>query len=146
VGSVELAGEIVSEIEALQALQARRGAQIDEELENAIVEQELKIDGLLADAGGQAASLIAEAQAERWQRHMGQWGETQLAMGQAAADRANSQYFRASLYLDRFFQALDGKRIIVLPGGKGVSMEVDLTHSRQSGAILEDGYSGPDGN
>lgn len=146
VGSVELADEIVAEIEALQALQARRGAQIDEDLENAIIEQELKIDGLLADAGGQAAALIAQAQAQRWERHMGQWGEAQLALGQSAADRANPHYFRASLYLDRFFGALDGKRIILVPGGGDLSMDVDLTHSRQSGAILEDGYSGSDEN
>jgi len=146
VGSVELADEIVVEIEALQALQARRGARLDQDLEDTIVEQELKIDGLLAEAGGQAASLIAEAQAKRWERHMGQWGEAQLAIGQAAADRANPLYFRASLYLDRFFSALDGKRIIVVPGGGGMSMDVDLTHSRQSGAILEDGYSGPEEN
>lgn len=146
VGSVELADEIVAEIEALQALQARRGAQLDEDLENAIIEQELKIDGLLADAGGQAAALIAQAQAQRWERHMGQWGEAQLALGQSAADRANPHYFRASLYLDRFFGALDGKRIILVPGGGDLSMDVDLTHSRQSGAILEDGYSGSDEN
>lgn len=146
VGSVELADEIVGEIEALQALQARRGTQLDEDLENAIIEQELKIDGLLADAGGQAAALIAQAQAQRWERHMGQWGEAQLALGQSAADRANPHYFRASLYLDRFFGALDGKRIILVPGGGNLSMDVDLTHSRQSGAILEDGFSGSDEN
>lgn len=141
VGSVELADEIVAEIEALQDMQGQRGAQLDQDLEDAIIEQELKIDGLLAEAGGQAASLIAEAQAERWERHMGQWGEAQLAVGQAAADRANPRYFRASLYLDRFFGALDGKRIIVVPGGGDISMEVDLSHSRQSGAVLEDGFS-----
>lgn len=146
VGSVELADEIVAEIEALQALQARRGDQLDEDLENAIIEQELRIDGLLADAGGQAAALIAQAQAQRWERHMGQWGEAQLALGQSAADRANPHYFRASLYLDSFFGALDGKRIILVPGGGDLSMDVDLTHSRQSGAILEDGYSGSDEN
>lgn len=145
VGSVELADEIVAEIDWLDRLQSQRGAEVDEQLEAEIVAQELKIDGLLADAGGQAASLIAEAQAQRWQRHMGQWGEAQLAMGQAAADRANRPYFRAQLYLDRFFNALDGKRVMIVPGREDVAMEVDLKHDRQGGAILQDDFSSSDG-
>ncbi|MFI4915781.1 MAG: SPFH domain-containing protein [Phycisphaerales bacterium JB060] len=145
VGSVELADEIVAEIDWLDRLQSQRGDDVDEQLEAEIVAQELKIDGLLAEAGGQAASLIAEAQAERWQRHMGQWGEAQLAMGQAAADRANRPYFRAQLYLDRFFNALDGKRVMIVPGREDVAMEVDLTHDRQGGAILQDDFSSSDG-
>lgn len=147
VGSVELADEIVAEIAALDRLQSRRGPEPDEALEEAITAQELKIDGLLSDAGGQAASLIAVAQAQRWQRHMGQWGEAQLAIGQAAADRANQPYFRAQLYLDRFFGALEGKRVIIVPGGRDLTMEVDLKHDRQSGAILQDDFSSSsDGN
>lgn len=145
VGSVELADEIVSEIAALDRLQSRRGPSVDADLEAEIVEQELKIDRLLAAAGGQAASMIAEAQAERWERHMGQWGEAQLAMGQAAADRANRGYFRAQLYLDRFFAALEGKRLMIVPGRQGVSMEVDLKHDRQGGGILQDDFSTSEG-
>lgn len=141
VGSVELADEIVAEIDALGRLQAQRGTDVDEEFESQIVEQELKIDRLLAEAGGQAASLIAEAQAQRWERHMGQWGEAQLAMGQAAADRANRPYFRAQLYLDRFFAALDGKRVMIVPGGRDMTVDVDLSHDRQGGAILQDDFS-----
>ncbi len=141
VGSVELADEIVAEIDALGRLQAQRGTDVDDELESQIVEQELKIDRLLAEAGGQAASLIAEAQAQRWERHMGQWGEAQLAMGQAAADRANRPYFRAQLYLDRFFAALDGKSVMIVPGGRDMTVDVDLSHDRQGGAILQDDFS-----
>ncbi|UYV12741.1 MAG: SPFH domain-containing protein [Phycisphaera sp.] len=146
VGSVELADEIVAEIDALGRLQAQRDAELDEQLEDSIIEQELKIDGLLADAGGQAASLIADAQAQRWERHMGQWGEAQLAMGQATADRANRPYFRAQLYLERFFSALDGKRVMIVPGGGIVSIEFDGTHDRQSGAVLQDDFSPSSGD
>jgi regulator of protease activity HflC (stomatin/prohibitin superfamily) len=145
VGSVELADEIVAEIEALDRLQSRRGPTPDEDLEQAITAQELKIDALLADAGGQAASLIAVAQAQRWQRHMGQWGEAQLAVGQAAADRANRPYFRAQLYLDRLFSALDGKRVVIVPADRDLTMEVDLKHDRQSGGILQDDFSSSSG-
>lgn len=145
VGSVDLADEIVAEIDALGRMQDQRGVELDEQLEDNIIEQELKIDGLLADAGGQAASLIADAQAQRWERHMGQWGEAQLAIGQAAADRANRPYFRAQLYLDRFFSALDGKRVMVVPGGGIVSIEFDGTHDRQSGAVLQDDFSSSSG-
>lgn len=142
VGSVELADEIVAEIEALSALQAQRGQgeDGDDAWDAQIVAQELKIDGLLAEAGGEAASLIAIAQAERWQRHMGQWGEAQLAMGQAVSDRANSAYFRAQLYLERFFNALDGKRIMIVPGGGDITMDIDLKFDRQAGSILEDDF------
>ncbi|GIW74021.1 MAG: hypothetical protein KatS3mg103_0543 [Phycisphaerales bacterium] len=146
VGSVELADEIAEEIDRLDRLQAQRGADADEELESAIAAQELKIDQLLAEAGGQAAALIAQAQAQRWERHMGQWGEAQLAMGQAAADRANRPYFRAQLYLERFFKALEGKRIMVVPSGRDVSMEVDLTHDRQATGILQDDFTSSDEN
>ncbi|MEO1279436.1 MAG: hypothetical protein AAFV77_10820, partial [Planctomycetota bacterium] len=107
--------------------------------------QELTIDALLAEAGGEAASLIAMAQAERWQRHMGQWGEAQLAIGQAASDRANRPYFRAQLYLDRFFEALQGKRLTIVPGGQDVSMQVDLKHGRQSTSMLEDDFQSSGG-
>ena len=141
VGSVELADEIVAEIDRLDDLQSQRGDDEDDELEEAITAQELKIDQLLADAGGQAASLIAKAQAQRWERHMGQWGEAQLAMGQAASDRANRPYFRAQLYLERFFNALDGKRVTIVPSGRDVTMEVDLKHDRQSASILQDEMS-----
>ena len=141
VGSVELADEIVSEIRALDALQSERGdGPDDERLEAEIRAQELAIDALLAEAGGEAASLIAEAQAERWERHMGQWGEAQLAIGQAASDRANRPYFRAQLYLDTFFGALEGKRITIVPGGRGVTMQVDLKHDRQASSMLEDDF------
>lgn len=146
VGSVALADEIEREIDALNALRAQRGPVIDDALEARIVEQDLKIEGLLSRAGGEASSLIARAQAERWDRHMGQWGEAQLAMGQAASDRANSPYFRASLYLERFFGALEGKRLMVLPGGVEKSFEVDLKHDRQSGAVLQDGFTGTESN
>ncbi|MGD1915633.1 MAG: SPFH domain-containing protein [Phycisphaerales bacterium] len=146
VGSVELADEIVAEIEALDALQAQRQpGPDDEDLEAEIRAQELTIDALLAEAGGEAASLIAMAQAERWQRHMGQWGEAQLAIGQAASDRANRPYFRAQLYLDRFFEALQGKRLTIVPGGQDVSMQVDLKHGRQSTSMLEDDFQSSGG-
>jgi len=102
--------------------------------------------GVQKTPGGEAASLIATAQALRWQRHMGQWGEAQLAMGQAASDRANRPYFRAQLYFDHFFSALEGKRIMVVPGGREVTMEVDLQHDRQSTSVLEDGFSSSGGN
>ena len=141
VGSVELADEIAAEIDQLDALQAQRGTSDDPELEAAITEQELKIDSLLAAAGGQAASLIAEAQAQRWERHMGQWGEAQLAMGQAASDRANQPYFRAQLYLERFFAALEGKRITVVPADRDLTMEVDIKFDRQAAGFLQDEMS-----
>lgn len=142
VGSVELADEIEREIDALNTLRSRRGPVLDEALEASIVEQDLKIESLLSLAGGEAASMIARAQAQRWERHKGQWGEAQHAMGQAASDRANSAYFRASLYLERFFAALEGKRLTVLPGGIDKKFEVDLKHDRQSGAVLQDGFTG----
>jgi len=105
-----------------------------------VVEQELEIERLLSEAGGEAASVIAQANAERWARHMGERGDAALYQSQLLAYRANPPYFRAQAYLRRLYGALDGRRVYVLPADASLTAEIDLKHDRQSASFLQDDF------
>lgn len=144
VGSVDLAGRIADEIDRLNELRvevrAEGAGDPDGRLAERVVEQELEIERLLSEAGGEAASVIAQANAERWARHMGERGDAALYQSQLLAYRANPPYFRAQAYLRRLYGALDGRRVYVLPADASLTAEIDLKHDRQSASFLQDDF------
>lgn len=105
-GSVDLARRIITELDALEAM---TGAD-----ERAITEQELKIEALLADAGGQAKSLILQARADRWKKHMDERGRASRHIGRMAAYRAAPTVFRAQQYLDALRDMAFDARVFIL--------------------------------
>lgn len=108
VGSTELAREIAGEIQTLEKMQTDKSPQ------DAVKDQELKIQSLLEKAGGSAAVLVAQAKAERWTRHMGERGRASRYRGQIAAYNASPMVFQAGEYFDALRAAMAGARVYVV--------------------------------
>lgn len=109
VGSVELAEQIVAEIQVLNDMRASRAAEDNE----AVVEQEHKVRDMIATAGGRAAAMIAEASADRWRRHMSERARLAAYQGQLGTYRAAPAVYRASLYLDAMKFAMADARVYI---------------------------------
>ncbi|MCC6228210.1 MAG: hypothetical protein IT432_03180 [Phycisphaerales bacterium] len=107
VGSVELADKIVVELKGLAAL-SDSGAD-----QNALKEQQFKVQTLLETAGGAAASLVQKARADRWATHMSERGRAARYQGQIAAFQANPVLFQVSQYLDSLQTAIKDARVYV---------------------------------
>jgi membrane protease subunit HflK len=109
-GSVDLAREIIDALTAEQELEAR-GAP-EEELE----EHRLAVQRLIERAQGRAATMILEARADRWARHMGERARLARYMGQVSSYRAAPMLFQATLYLDALREAMSGSRLFITDG------------------------------
>ncbi len=109
VGSVELANQIVAELDKLSSMPGTKDGKPDP----AVVEQRLKVRSLIQTAGGRAAATLQEASADRWQRHMGEKTRLAAYQGQLGAFRASPAYYRASLYLDALRLAMVDARVYV---------------------------------
>lgn len=107
VGTVDLAEQIIEQIDERNRLQ-RTGAS-----EQALVEQDLKIEHLLEEAGGDAAATILAAKAERWKTHMGHRGRAAEYRGQLASYRASPMIYKADLYFEALKKAIRGARLYI---------------------------------
>lgn len=108
-GSVELADAIVKELDVLSAMDPT----VDGKSNPALVEQRLKIRKLVEAAGGKAATLLLDASAERWQKHMGARAALSAYRGQLGAYRAAPGIYRAGLYLEALRSAMADARVFV---------------------------------
>ncbi len=107
VGDISLARQIVSELDRLEEMQNNAAPAED------IAEQEFNIQKLLEQAGGSAASLLAQASAERWERHMGLRGRAARYEGQLALFNAAPNLYRANLYFDAMKFAMKDARVYI---------------------------------
>lgn len=107
VGSVDLADKIVGELDALETLRESKATAA------AQAEQEFKVQKLLEQAGGSAASLIAKASADRWTRHMSERGRAARYRGQLASFDASPQIYKSSLYFDAMRLVLKDARLFI---------------------------------
>jgi regulator of protease activity HflC (stomatin/prohibitin superfamily) len=105
VGTVTLARQIASEIDALNLLRSGGG---DAAAQTA---QELKIDNLILQAGGKAGVKLAEARAKRWETHMRRRGEAAAYNGRLAAYRANPTLYKANLYFQTLTDIMKDSRL-----------------------------------
>jgi regulator of protease activity HflC (stomatin/prohibitin superfamily) len=106
-GSAKLAEEIVGRIDGLDRMRVEGGTQPK------INEQEFEIQKLLDQAGGRAASLIAEAKSERWVRHMGERARAVRYGGLLESFKSAPELFKASLYFDALKIALADTRLFI---------------------------------
>jgi len=106
-GDVNLARRIVDEIDRLEDLE-NRGADQRE-----IVEQELRIEELMEQAGGEAASMIQRARADRWERQMEARSLAARQAGRQAMYDASPGFFTAYLYLDALRNASRDARLFI---------------------------------
>jgi membrane protease subunit HflK len=110
-GSVQAANAIV---EALDAYDASRNAGASD---GELATQEAKIVELISTAQGEAAMVLANAQADRWTRHMGAWAESIRYQGMVSAYTAAPLVFRAGLYFDALGESLTESRIYLVGAG-----------------------------
>ena len=108
-GDVERARTIVTELESLDRM---RGSKADNA---AIILQEQKVMDLILGAGGEAATIISDANARRWARHMGERARAVRSEGQLAAYRAAPRAYKMGVYLDAMREAMRDVRVWVTP-------------------------------
>jgi regulator of protease activity HflC (stomatin/prohibitin superfamily) len=106
-GDVNLARQIVAELDALQALTESKATP------QQIAVQEDKIRTLIESAGGSASSALADASADRWQKHMGDRARASRYLGQVALHDASPIVYRASLYFDEIRKSVAGSRLYI---------------------------------
>lgn len=109
VGNVERARSIVAELDTLEKLKIERAP------EAKIVEQELKVNGLIASAGGEAAALIEEARADRWERHLRARARSVANEGMLASYRAAPLPFKVGRHLLALQEAFADARVYIIP-------------------------------
>lgn len=127
-GSVEASLEIDA---AIRHLDAARIAGESEQCEK--IEQQ--IDDLLASARGEAAEVIHQAQAYRWQRAVGEAASSDQFTGELLAYRAAPVYYRTRRFLEVLASGLAGRRKFVIAGDPGDTPVFQMDFSDPTSAI-----------
>nr|MCU0689464.1 SPFH domain-containing protein [Phycisphaerales bacterium] len=107
-GSVENAQAIVREIDRLSELSARKASEAE------INAQQAKLDGLISGAGGEAAQILARAQADRWTRVMAARGRAEAYAGRLSAFQANPDLYMFTMYLDTLRDVVKDARLYIV--------------------------------
>lgn len=97
-------------------------------LRQQIAQKEAQIEQLLIASRGQAAQIVYEALADRWQRVMAQRGKAERFRFELAAYRTAPRYYRARQYLKALADGLAGARKYVLAVHRGLppTFRIDL--------------------
>lgn len=107
-GSVESARAIVTEIDRLSDLTQRKAPEAE------INQQQAKLDALIASAGGEAAQILAKAQADRWTRVMAARGRAEAYSGRLLAFNANPNLYMYTTYLDTLGDVMKDTRLYIV--------------------------------
>lgn len=110
-GSVEAAREIVAAIDVLDQMRTRGASERDQ------AEQEAVVVELITAAQGEAATVLAGAQAERWNKHMGAWSEAIRYQGMVASYRASPIVYHARMYFNALSVSLADSRLFIVGSG-----------------------------
>lgn len=89
-------------------------------LQQQIALKEAQIERLLIVSRGQAAQIVYEALADRWQRVMAERGKAERFRFELAAYRTAPRYYRASQYLKALADGLSGARKYVVAVNRGL--------------------------
>lgn len=130
-GGVEEAKAIVAELETLSRMRA------DGTTRTALAEQELKIQRMIEEAGGDAAATLARAAADRWERHMGERARLERYRGQLATYLASPAIFKATHYLDALRTVMQGARIVIADPVENLVIRTDLQDVRTGADAFE---------
>lgn len=110
-GSVAAAKKIVAELDAYDLMRNGQAS------EAAVAIEEVKVAALMSSAQGEAAKILAEAQAQRWRKHMGAWADAVRYRGMVASYQAAPLVYRAGLYFDVLRDSLANSRIYLIDAG-----------------------------
>jgi len=127
-GSVDLSLKIDAAIRRLDALRAAGGAQA-----STAVDQE--IDTLLSSARGEAAELVHQARAYRWQKAVGERASSERFAGELLAYQASPVYYRTRRFLEVLAAGLTGRRKFVIAGDPGDAPVFRMDFSDPTSAI-----------
>lgn len=125
----------------VQALQIDR-AIVDLQQSSHTGDQQIKVEKLLTAVRGQAARIIYEARAGRWQRSVAERAAAERFSAQVLAYRNAPDYYRARRYLDALASGLVNARKYVLTAGIGPLpiFRIDLKDDRSTiDSILDQG-------
>ncbi|MFT5423600.1 MAG: membrane protease subunit HflK [Phycisphaerales bacterium] len=125
-GSVELSRQIVSQLDAIDALRTSGGTPGE------IAQAELAVQKLLEQAGGDAGRQLLAASSQRWAVHMRERGKAALFAGQLAAYDAAPMLYRSKAYFDALRVAMSGQRVYLTDEGVPMETVIDL-NDRLSG-------------
>jgi regulator of protease activity HflC (stomatin/prohibitin superfamily) len=139
-GSVETARKIADAIRAYEAHKSRGPASADaagrEAFDREVKEHELSIEQLLSKAGGQAASTILNARAERWVKHMEARGQAESQAGRLAGYRAAPEVYVSQVYFDTWRELMSKSRVYIVSDASNVWVEADLKEADLGGNIF----------
>lgn len=79
-----------------------------------IIEQSVQVEKLFDEAGGEAAQLISDAKAYRWQRSLGEQAKANRFTAELAAYEQAPNYYQMRQYLDTIATVLKTRRKIIL--------------------------------
>ncbi len=111
-GSVDRALAIDEAIRKLEALPPDAPT-------DTVARQSAEIQRLIDQAGGEAASILAAARAERWQASLSARANAQAFQYQAAAFNRSPDYFKAKAYYDSLARVLPGARKVITAADTG---------------------------
>lgn len=106
-GDQSLSQRILAQIDSLERLQSENAPP------ERIREQELAIEELVDQAGGEAKSILVRARADRWEKHMSQRGLAARHAGRSAAYRAAPAVYKATLYFDALADLAFNARVYI---------------------------------
>jgi len=131
-GSVEMARKIVAAIDAREAAVAVKAPAAR------IAELESAAEKLLLAAGGDAASTLQTAKADRWVTHMAARGRAEGSAGQLASYRAAPAVYTAQLYFDTMRELLSQARVYIVADEPGkLFIETNLEEAAPSGSVFD---------
>ncbi|HEX7010800.1 MAG TPA: SPFH domain-containing protein [Phycisphaeraceae bacterium] len=141
-GSREMAlriDEAISTLESsknkLESLRAAEQAEAAvQAMEEQIAQQEVAIERLLDEAGGEAAKLLHEARAERWELALGEQARAHRFLAQLPAYRAAPQYYQARQYFEALVEGLKDQRKVILTtqSQQPATLRIDLQQQESS--------------
>ena len=105
VGSADYSDEIIAALNELDRLKANRAG------DDAITQQELVVQEFIEQAGGRAATILAEASAERWARNLSALTRLTEYRGLVGAYQAAPAVFMAGYYYDAWREAMFDSRV-----------------------------------
>ncbi len=109
-GTVDTARAIIALLDDLDKLKS--GPKPDAGAAAAI---EAKVMERIESAGGEAAAMLSQAKAARWQRSIGERAKAVRSEGQIASYRAAPLAYKAGVYLDALRVAARGAKVYISP-------------------------------
>ncbi len=112
-GSVASAEKVAGMLDNLDVLKRSNASASDIDVLSLEIQRELE------RSGGAMGSLLIDASAQRWTRHMDERGRASLYVGQVSSYAASPTVYRARRYFDALAMAMRDARVYIVPNGDG---------------------------